>query len=86
MMERFFTDGDHQLIHYKSELKMKRMLEKNKRKEFEKNLRWRFSGSTVKVAGRVVIKKGKILDQGWWKRKVERAWKDRNKYISNLRD
>jgi len=61
------------------------MSRKEEKKEFEKNLLWRFQGATVTSEGRIVIDKGKVLDEDWWKRKVEKAWKERNNYPGRLR-
>jgi len=47
---------------------------------FENSIRDNFAKATVYDNGRLVMSEGEILDFEWWKRKIEKAWKDRKKY------
>ena len=50
------------------------------KREFEKNLRTRYAGATVRVKGRIVMDKGKIIDESWWKNIVDTAWERKDRY------
>jgi len=58
----------------------KKLKELENREEFEKSLRERHAKATCVVRGKLVMKKGRILDKKWWQEKVEKAWRDRRKY------
>lgn len=55
------------------------------REDIEESLRARYAGATVTRKGKVLIKKGKIMDRVWWDALVDQVWNRRKKLVRQIR-
>jgi len=61
---------------------LRKLKERNDKKDFKKGLSFDYGGSTVFVNGKLVMENGKIIDKEWWESKINKAWRRKGKYKS----